>query len=393
MKAKLALAAILSASVAHAAPKPIEVYSIWYASDTTDKTDVETFGGCLMTSSTFGTWGQLWNVGPITMHPAIVLASAAPSPLQVGTSLETEINKAITASLVPAPTANNNTVYVVHGPAIVTNNASDGSHLCYNNKSCGEHGPGLYSGKYYQAALVPLDCPLCGGTLKTATWIGMHEIAEAVADEGTASFEVGDQCEAHKNLTQLQCCGKSYTIQQFDTPPGPGACQTITATGAACTCGVVQSACTADAGTCCTGTVCQPWVAKIGDTPSDVCCFETAQTCSGTNDCCGGLTCSGGKCVCEALDQFCLRDVDCCNGHCNTTTQKCATPSPPDAGSDASADAGSDATADGGTEPPPESGCSCRAATHGGNGWPLALFAIAFGIARRVRTFPRRCAR
>jgi MYXO-CTERM domain-containing protein len=382
MKAKLALAISLCASVAHAAPKALEVYSIWYASDTTDQVSVETFHGCLMTSSTFPTWGQLWNVGPITMHPAIVLSTTAPNPLQVGTSLETAINAAIAASLVPAPTANNNTIYVVHGPTGVTNDASDGTHLCYNNKSCGEHGPGQYAGKYYQAALVPIDCPLCGGTLKTATWIGMHEIAEAAADEGTATFEVGDQCEASKNLTPLQCCGQSYTIQQLDTPSGPGACQTISATGSMCTCGVVQSACSADAGACCSGMVCQPWVSKIGDTPSNVCCFETGDSCSGTNDCCGGLACTSGKCTCEALGDFCLRDVDCCNAHCNTTTQKCEPPPQPDAGADASTDA---TTNDGGTEPPPtDGGCSCRAAPSNGSAWPLAILGLALLRRRRV---------
>jgi hypothetical protein len=384
MKAKLvplALAVILCASVAHAANKPIDVYSIWYSTDTTDETAIETFQGCLTTASTFGTWGNLWSVGPITMHPAIVLSVAAPNPLQVGTSLESAIDDAITANLVPAPTASNNTVYVVHGPTGVTNNASDGTRLCYNDQTntCGEHGPGLVNGKYYQAALVPIDCPLCGGTLKTATWIGMHEIAESAADEGTAKFEVGDQCEAQKNLTQLECCGQSYTIQQLDTPTGPGACQTITATGSMCTCGTVQSACSADAGACCSGMVCEPWVAKVGDTPSDACCLETGQTCSGTNDCCGGLACTGTKCTCEALDAFCLRDVDCCNGHCDATAQKCTAP-PPDAGADASNDATNDA---GSTPPASDSGCSCRAARSNGGAWPLALVAFFVGLARR----------
>jgi len=384
MKAKLALALVLCGSVAHAANKPIEVYSIWYATDTSFETEVETFDGCLMTSSTFGTWGQQFGVGPITLHPPIVLSVAAPNPLQVGTTLETAIDSAIAASLVPAPTANNNTIYVVHGPTSVTNNASDGTHLCYNNKYCGEHGPGVANGKYYQAALVPVDCPLCGGTLETATWIGMHEIAEAAADEGTATFEVGDQCEAAKNLTQLQCCGKSYTIQQLDTPQGPGVCQTISATGSACACGVVQSACSADAGACCSGMVCQPWVANIGDPTTNACCFETGQTCSGTNDCCGGLACTAGKCTCEALGDFCLRDADCCNGVCNATSQKCEVPPQPDA------DAGGDASADGGTEPPPEGGCSCHTTSSRSGAWPLALFAIGAVIARRRRRFSRR---
>jgi len=336
MKAKLLVAAILFAPFAHAAPKAVDVYSIWYATDTTDQTSVETFHGCLTTSSTFPTWGQLWNVGPITMHPAIVLSVTTPNPLQVGTSLETAINAAIAASLVPAPTANNNTIYEVHGPTDVTNNGSDGTRLCYNNKYCGEHGPGLYNGKYYQAALVPIDCPLCGGTLKTATWIGMHEIAEAAADEGSATFEVGDQCEASKNLTQLECCS---------------------------------------------GMVCQPWVAKIGDTPSNVCCFETGDSCNGTNDCCGGLACTGGKCTCEALGDFCLRDVDCCDGHCNTTSQKCETPPQPDAGA---ADASSDATGDAGTDVPADGGCSCRMARSNASAWPLAILGLALLRRRRV---------
>ncbi len=392
-KLRFTLAAAIVATVtsAHAATKPIDVYSIWYSSDTTDETTIETFDGCLCSSSTFGSsWGALWGVGPFNLHAPIVLTTAPPNPLQIDTSVQAEINKAIAASLIPAPTATENTIYIVHGPSNVTNNAGDGTHLCYNGVSCGEHGPGVVGAKGYQAALVPLDCPLCGGTLKTATWIGQHELAEAAADEGTATFEVGDKCEASKNLTQLQCCGQSYTIQQLDTPQGPGACQTITATGSMCTCGVVQSACAGDGGACCSGMTCQPWVAKIGDTPSDVCCYDLDQACSSTNDCCGGLACSNGKCACEALGQFCLRDADCCAGVCDPKLQKCVTPQP-DAGADASIEAGPDASgadasgADGGVDPGTTDGCGCLAAgARGGGAWPFGLLALAL-IARRRR--------
>src|SRR5215472_15641496 len=318
------------------ATKPVHVYSVYYSVDTSNKPQIETFFGCLTSSSSFGgSWAAEFGIGPVIYEGSTVLSTSPPDPLQMASTLQSEAHKAIQSGALPVPGSNYDTIYLFHCPSNVSCLAGSGATLCGQGAGvCGQHTDDYYNGIHYQVAIVPLNCPyVCSPSLVGNTWIGEHEVGEALADEGSASFEVGDFCESGSNITSLACCGQTYTIQQMDTPSGPGVCETINATGSACTCGVAQVQCTGDGGTCCQGLSCQPWVAQIGNQPTTVCCYETGQGCGSTNDCCGGLACQGGKCVCQPPGQFCLRDVDCCSTGAKYVCdqQKCVA-APPDAG-------------------------------------------------------------
>ncbi len=374
MKRVVALAscalALLATREAYAL-KPIDVYSIWYSVDMTNKLQVETFESCLMSTSTFaGGWAFQWGIGPFTHHPPIVLTTSPPNPLQITTTAIAEVNAGMVNGKIPAPTANNNTVYIIHGPASVRNEDEVGARMCYDSKACAEHWVAnapldAGTGYQYQIAIVPLDCPACGKSLNESTYGTFHELAEAAADEGSATFEVADACESHP--AQLMCCGTLYDVQWLDNSGGPGQCAPISATGPQCGCGVTGVAC-AENNACCEGLVCE----------LNTCCFENGQRCYGPNDCCGSLTCSSnGECTCVAEGSACQRNNDCCGSNvCDPNTKRCA-PAPPEA------DAGADASDGGGGV----GGCSCRTATGGNGRAPSTLLAglVVLGVARRMR--------
>ncbi len=381
----MVVASITVAGTVHAANKPIDVYSIWYQVDTGIKIPVEQFEQCLTQDSIFGGgWSYQWGVGPITMHSAIVLTTPPPG-LRVGDTLEKEINAAILSGTVPPPTADNNTVYLMHGPSTVSNFDHNGLELCHNSPYCAEHGPGQVAtadggaaGHAYQAALIPNDCP-CNGTnapLSNATFLTEHELGESIADEGTATFEVADACEQHPD--QLECCGTLYDIQWLDRSGGPGLCEAIPATGPKCACGVVGFSCS-DPSTCCSG-ACDTWIASADAGVTTACCIDTNQPCAAPNDCCGALTCTNGQCACRATGEPCARASDCCDttNVCDPSSNVC-TAAPVDAG------AGDDETSGA------DSGCGCRVtgARRDRVGWLAIACALAAICSRRSRPSQR----
>src|SRR5260221_8239435 len=97
------LGSVLPATQAFAT-KAIDVYSVYWASDQGKKPEIEQFMGCLTEASTFGgSWAGEWGVGPVRYHGAFVIPQGAPNPLRVGGSLETSINAAIDAGILPKP--------------------------------------------------------------------------------------------------------------------------------------------------------------------------------------------------------------------------------------------------------------------------------------------------
>jgi hypothetical protein len=233
---------------ARAATASVDVYSVWYAEDTSDQEQLEAFLGCLTQSSTFPRWAAQWGA-TVRMHGPYVLRWPAPDLLVDGDELGEVIDEAIDAGFVPAPTGFYDTVYVVHAPRTTRAENVDGRPLCGQSGECAEHVAGTYRSLAYEMALVPLACDACGGTLRVGTHYAEHEIAEAVADEMGSSFEVGDSCDGSVRNAPLACGGWSADVQALAGPNG--ACQIVTAN----TCVGPGAACAADED-CCDGTTC-----------------------------------------------------------------------------------------------------------------------------------------
>jgi hypothetical protein len=231
-----------------AATAPIDVYSVWYAEDTTGQEQLEQFLGCLVQTSTFPRWAEQWGA-TVRMHGPYVIRRPAPARLANGDDLQEEIDEAIEDGFVPAPTGYYDTVYVVHAPRTTRAENVHGQELCKDTGECAEHVAGTYRAQPYEMALVPLACDSCGGTLRVGTRYVEHEIGEAVADEMGSSFEVGDSCDGSVKNPPLACAGWSADIQGLAGPTG--VCQLVTAN----TCVGPGSPCAADED-CCDGTSC-----------------------------------------------------------------------------------------------------------------------------------------
>ena len=126
----------------------------------TNKLQVETFESCLMSTSTFaGGWAFQWGIGPFTHHPPIVLTTSPPNPLQITTTAIAEVNAGMVNGKIPAPTANNNTVYIIHGPASVRNEDEVGARMCYDSKACAEHWVQCAARRGHRIPIPDCDCP------------------------------------------------------------------------------------------------------------------------------------------------------------------------------------------------------------------------------------------
>jgi uncharacterized membrane protein YgcG len=209
----------------------VEIVVVMWQQDLSVKTEVEQFFGCLVNSSSFGTtWAQEFGLTRVSFRGVYVLNSTAPSTISLGGSANQVLEAAFAAGTVPSPSAGG-TSYLLYSPS-GTRNFDDGGVPACEGTYCGVHNGFRYNGTYYDAALVPIDCPDCGSV--QATLIGEHEAAEAIANMGTAQYEVGDSCEGPSHETQLACCGTMYPIQQLSSNQGQSDCQTIRATGSMC---------------------------------------------------------------------------------------------------------------------------------------------------------------
>jgi hypothetical protein len=352
-------AAIVLLAATEASAQPSQMYIVFWQQDLALKPQIEQLFGCLATSSTFGTtWAAQFGVAPVTFAGAYVLQQAPPTDLTLGGNLDQLMANAFAQNLVPPPAPGSITSYVAFNPTGTNGYGPDGSELCHGTGYCGVHSTTVYNGISYDLAIVPLDCPDCGGGIDNATITGEHEAAEGLADLGTAGYEVGDGCETTQ--TQLACCGNSFAIQPLAGAGGPNDCQTINATGSSCACGSVHSACTTPTD-CCQGLACQPTVTMSGGTPTNLCCNDVGAACTSRADCCGALACTGGACACGAAGQACVRPSDCCQGtSCDETSHQCMAPAPPDAGlpghdAGAPGSGGNPGAHDGGSVGPPPS--------------------------------------
>jgi hypothetical protein len=302
-----ALAAVLlSARVAGATD--VEIVAVLWAQDTSPKSEVDDFFRCLTESSTFGsTWAQEFGLSKVTFRGVYTLSDPCPSPAYQAGNLLTTLTGAFDKGTLPKPSAGG-TSYLLYLPSGVQGYDQTNLPACQNTY-CGVHGVFDYQGTSFDIALVPIQCADCPGV--QVTLIGEHEAAEAIANMGTAQYEVGDSCEGPSNETMLSCCGKQYPIQQLSSSQSQGDCQTISATGGMCWCAPVQTACT-QSSACCPGMSCAA-VAKGGE----ACCVAAGGACAQAGDCCGAQACSAGKCACVPDGAACVGDADCCGGKCS----------------------------------------------------------------------------
>src|SRR5215831_11339093 len=308
-------------SVRPARATQVEIVVVMWQQDLSVRTEVEQFFGCLVNSSSFGgAWAQQFGLTQVRFRGVYVLNDQAPSTVTLTRNGRQLVEAAFQAGTLPAPVAGG-TSYLLYLPSGVQGVDGSGIPAC-EGTYCGVHEGFSTQNGIYDVALVPIDCPDCGSV--QATLLGEHEAAEAIANLGTASYEVGDSCEGPRHETQLECCGTMYPIQQLSSAQGESDCQTITATGNMCGCGMLHSACT-QAMDCCSGLSCAP-VLESGMK----CCTASGGACSTRADCCGGLACNGGHCACANNGQVCLTNADCCGGQC--TAGMCGAPPTPDAG-------------------------------------------------------------
>jgi MYXO-CTERM domain-containing protein len=245
------LALALLAGQARAAQ--VEIVAVMWQQDVSVQSKVDDFFKCLTTSSTFGsTWAQQFGLSKVSFKGVYVLPSACPAKAYLNGNLVTVLTDAFDQGLLPTPSAGG-TSYLLYLPKGVQGYDAYSIPACQGTY-CGVHQMEDYNGTTYDAALVPIDCPDCGSV--QATLIGQHEAAEAIANMGTAQYEVGDACEGPSNETMLDCCGTQYPIQQLSSSKYMSDCQTITATGNMCWCAPLGGACAADADCCMAGNVC-----------------------------------------------------------------------------------------------------------------------------------------
>lgn len=295
LASSLLLTALTASPRAFAGASTGQLHTIFFQQDTSIQPQMDEMFGCLAASSTFGgAWAQQFGLQNITYEGSIVLTQASPAQLVLGGNLDQLVADAMSAGLVPPPVAGIANEYLVYVPQGVAMSDSSGQGICDGSGVCAEHGTTYYGNQYYDLAIVPIGCPECGAGLDAASIGGEHEAAEGLADQGTATYEVGDGCETDANTTQLSCCGQVYDIQQLAGAGGYYDCQTITATGNACGCAKLATACKQDA-ECCAGTVCRPY----GGGGGQACCNDTGASCAQDSDCCGGLACNVESKTCE----------------------------------------------------------------------------------------------
>src|SRR5262249_22677614 len=147
----------------------------------------------------------------VTFRGVYVLTDPCPKSAYLDGNLHTILNSAFDAGTLPKPSAGG-TSYLLYLPKGVQ--GYDGSNIpACQHTYCGVHGTTSYKGTSSDAALVPINCSDCGSV--QVTLIGEHEAAEAIANFGTAQYEVGDDCEGASHETMLACCGTHYPIQQL----------------------------------------------------------------------------------------------------------------------------------------------------------------------------------
>ncbi|MBK6530444.1 MAG: hypothetical protein IPF99_12805 [Deltaproteobacteria bacterium] len=70
-------------------------------------------------------------------------------------------------------------------------------------------------------------------------------------------------------------------------------------------------------GACCAGT-------SYRASPTTLlCCLESAATCTNSNQCCGQMACTSGRCACRAVSSTCAANADCCCGRSCGTAGTC----------------------------------------------------------------------
>ena len=132
-----------------------------------------------------------------------------------------------------------------------------------------------------------------------------------------------DECCGHMPCTNNMCACLDIDMPCFRDPE---CCDSGTnmATGATGALGCVAGACQITdhckrpgmANVNCTGRAdcCQGLDCLIGHSggTQTVCCQEGMSPCQHDADCCGTMTCTMGRCTCQAVGRRCSNDIDCC---------------------------------------------------------------------------------
>jgi hypothetical protein len=114
---------------------------------------------------------------------------------------------------------------------------------------------------------------------------------------------IADDCR-----TDAECC---------DAPAGEGIC-VVGFCAIHNGCGREGSVCEgASSGSCCGQLACLPYV--IGGMAE--CCARGNDPCTSSDDCCGAMSCDGGRCTCRRSGERCVNGSDCCGASfCNAGT-------------------------------------------------------------------------
>ena len=233
-------AGLLTSARGSGAAAPAQAYTVFWQADTSLRSGLDDFYACLTEGSSFSpTWAGQFGVSSVSYRGSYVLTSKLPAAVRLETDLRNVMTDAFNKGLVPPPAFGSLSEYILYIPSstIVSDNVGDV--FCQKTTDpCGVHQQASFNGVQYQYAAVPLNCtchdPPAPSKLDDSARVGEHELAEGLADLGTARYEVGDQCKTPRNT--IACCGHTYEIQPLAGPNGIAVCQDLTASGSPAAC-------------------------------------------------------------------------------------------------------------------------------------------------------------
>lgn len=195
----------------------VDVHPVFWNSAVRLQSNLNAFYSAVVGSSLFAVLSQ-YMIGLGTAHAGIVDSRSTANVTDA--AVQTELNRLITAGLLPAPTAN--TYYPVHFPSGMTITAPDGSKSCV--VFCAYHGTFVRSGVNVNYGIFPdLGSAGCAGGCGASTFtnntdaVASNELVEAVTDpavglatscsapplgwiDPTTCQEIGDLCNGQQGM-------------------------------------------------------------------------------------------------------------------------------------------------------------------------------------------------
>ncbi|HEX8110396.1 MAG TPA: hypothetical protein VF516_21840 [Kofleriaceae bacterium] len=162
----------------------VDVHPVFWNSAVRLQSNLNAFYSAVVTSPLFAVLSQ-YMIGFGTAHAGIVDSRTTANVTDA--TVQSELNRLITAGLLPAPTAN--TYYPVHFPSGMTITAPDGSKSCV--QFCAYHSTFVRSGVNVNYGIFPdLGSAGCAGGCGTSTLtnntddVASNELVDAVTDPG-----------------------------------------------------------------------------------------------------------------------------------------------------------------------------------------------------------------